>query len=261
MIARTRRTVLAGLFGYVAMALCQGATAQTTAPQVVRSSVTVLELFTSQGCSSCPAADLLFKSYVDRADLLALSYSVDYWDYLGWKDTLASPKFTARQRAYGKTLGNGQVYTPQMVINGVRHAVGSSRADIDRMVAAARNAAVPQASLLVASRVGDAITIAGIADAAITQVDGAIWLVTVRSQDTIIVKRGENGGRTLTYHNVVRDIVQVGRWSGAATSFRVPTGGVVLGPSDRFALLIQPAGSGLGPGDVQGPVLAAGWVK
>ena len=97
--------------------------------------VTVIELFTSQGCSSCPTADALLESYADRPDVVALTLPVDYWDYLGWKDTLASPKFSARQRTYAKARGDGRVYTPQVVINGLQHAVGSSATDIDRAIA------------------------------------------------------------------------------------------------------------------------------
>ena len=100
MIRTIRRSAILGLISVIT----GSAASAQTAP-----ALTVLELFTSQGCSSCPAADALFKSYVERPDVLALSFSVDYWDYLGWKDTLASPKFTERQRVYGKSVNNGQI--------------------------------------------------------------------------------------------------------------------------------------------------------
>jgi hypothetical protein len=99
----------------------------SAAAQTAVKSPPVLELFTSQGCSSCPAADALFKAYAARRDIVALSMPVDYWDYLGWKDTLGSPKFSRRQRDYAKQRGDGQVYTPQVVVNGRTHVVGSSK--------------------------------------------------------------------------------------------------------------------------------------
>jgi hypothetical protein len=91
----------------------------------------VVELYTSQGCSSCPPADALLKAYAERKDVLALTLPVDYWDYLGWKDTLGSAKHSERQRNYARARGDGQVYTPQVVINGVAHAIGSSKSAID----------------------------------------------------------------------------------------------------------------------------------
>ena len=218
--------------------------------------ITVLELFTSQGCSSCPAADALFKSYLRRPEVMALSYSVDYWDYLGWKDTLASPKFTERQRAYGKSVSNGQVYTPQMVINGARHAVGSSRGDIDAAVAASNGSAAAPA-FRIAATLADGLISVQAAGAQVAPVagpaNGVVWLVTVRGQQTVAVKRGENSGRTLSYANIVRDVAQVGEWTGKAMTVRVPAGSPALGPDERYAVLIQ-----RGP---QGPLLGAGWVQ
>jgi hypothetical protein len=231
--------------------LAGGAAAAQSAP-----AITILELFTSQGCSSCPAADALFKSYVERPDVLALSYSVDYWDYLGWKDTLANPKFTERQRGYGKAVSNGQIYTPQMVVNGARHVVGSSRGDIDAAVTASRGSAAAQAFKVDASRADGNITVQSAGGAAASPLAGPaagiVWLVTVRGQQTIAVKRGENGGRSLTYFNSVRDVTQVGEWTGKPATFRLPVG-TMLGADERYAVLIQR--------HAQGPLLAAGWVK
>jgi hypothetical protein len=222
--------------------------AQTALP------ITVLELYTSQGCSSCPAADALFKSYVERPDVLALSFSVDYWDYLGWKDTLASPKFTERQRGYGRSISNGQIYTPQMVVNGARHVVGSSRGDIDAAVTAARGASAAQAFKVEASRVDGGIALqAGAVSAVAQPASGVIWLLTVRGKQTISVKRGENSGNTLTYFNSVRDVAQVGEWTGKSTTVRFPVGAAPLGPDEQYAVLIQRG--------AQGPLLGAGWVK
>ena len=100
----------------------------------------VVELFTSQGCSSCPPADAILAELARRPDIVALTFPVDYWDYLGWKDTLAHPLFTARQRAYAHARGDRQVYTPQMVVNGTKPCIGSDRAQIDALIGSGRGA-------------------------------------------------------------------------------------------------------------------------
>jgi hypothetical protein len=213
-------------------------------------SATVLELFTSQGCSSCPAADVLFRSLASRPGVIALSYSVDYWDYLGWKDTFASPKFTDRQRVYGRNVSNGQVYTPQMVINGNSHAVGSSQRDIDTAIAVGRQAKSP-AFMVEAVQTDGSISLRAATGASTAL--GRILLVTVRGPQTLAVKRGENSGRTLTYVNVVRDLTEVGGWTGGSAIIKVPNGAGALAPGERYAILIQAAD--------QGSLLGAGWVK
>jgi hypothetical protein len=234
--------VMAWLLGGLAFAQGTGGSAAPSA------GVTVLELFTSQGCSSCPSADVLFKAYADQPGLIALSYSVDYWDYLGWKDTFANPKFTERQRMYGRTVSNGQIYTPQMVINGASHAVGSSRRDIDAAVTARRP--VP-AFAVDATRADGAIAVRAATAGQAGQ--ARILLVTVRPPQTVAVKRGENSGRTLTYVNVVRDVADVGGWTGGTVVVKPPADGAGLGPGERYAVLIQAA--------AHGPVIGAGWVK
>jgi hypothetical protein len=245
--------IVALLSGGVCAASAQTALPTPSVP--VGAAITVLELYTSQGCSSCPAADALLKSYLERPDVLALSFSVDYWDYLGWKDTLASPKFTERQRGYGKSISNGQIYTPQMVVNGARHVVGSSRSEIDAAITASRSNVVAQAFKLEASRVegGIAIQAGTLASPLLPPAKGVVWLLTVRATQTIAVKRGENSGHTLHYFNSVRDVAQIGDWTGATTTVRLPTGVAPLGPDERYAVLIHRG--------AQGPLLAAGWVK
>jgi hypothetical protein len=226
------------------------AVAAQTAP------IAVLELFTSQGCSSCPAADTLFKTYVERPDVMALSFSVDYWDYLGWKDTLASPKFTERQRGYGKSISNGQIYTPQVVVNGKKHVVGSSRADIDAAVTAANGSSSAQAFRIDASRVdgGISVQVAEIpALQTLPPANGVILLVRVMGKIPVAVTRGENSGKTLTYFNSVRDVAFVGEWTGKSTTVRLPPGAAALGAGERYAVLIQRG--------AQGALLGAGWVK
>ena len=209
----------------------------------------VIELFTSQGCSSCPAADAVFKSYAARRDLVALSMSVDYWDYLGWKDTLASPKFSKRQRAYAQARGDGQVYTPQVVVNGRDHVVGSSKGDIEAALKA--HAAKPSALTLAAGLEKGTITI-NIGQASDVVSEMTVWLAVVQSEANIDVKAGENRGRKLTYFNVVRDLVPAGMWSGATTTIRQSASALSSGANQRFAVLVQ-RGTG-------GPIVAATWV-
>jgi hypothetical protein len=155
----------------------------------------VVELFTSQGCSSCPRADKLFESYAKRNDVLALSFSVDYWDYLGWKDTLASPRFTQRQRAYAKTRGDGQIYTPQLIVNGLTHVNGASHREIE-----------------------------GALNSTASQTTPAWVPMSMRLEAghlEVAIGRGENAGRTVTYHNVVRDVMPIGMWSGKHMTVRL----------------------------------------
>jgi len=210
----------------------------------------VIELFTSQGCSSCPAADALFKTYAARRDVIALSMPVDYWDYLGWKDTLASPKFTKRQRAYAKLRGDGQVYTPQAVVNGMRHVNGAARQDIDAALAASRPEA--GAAVIKASLVDGTITIE-VASAAPSAADSTIWLVVLQAEAQVEIRAGENRGRNLTYYNVVREMLPLGMWSGAATTIKQQTAALSGTAGDRYAVLVQ---KGMG-----GPILSAAWIE
>jgi hypothetical protein len=228
-------------------ALAVPAHAQTPAP----GSLPVLELFTSQGCSSCPAADALFKGYAARRDVVALSMPVDYWDYLGWKDTLANAKFTQRQRAYAKLRGDGQIYTPQVVINGRQHVVGSSKADIEKALKSAGGGDAA-ATQLTATISGDKITIDLPAAGSGAGADMTVWLAVVRPEAQVDVKSGENRGKKLIYFNVVRDILPAGMWSGAATSIKHSLAAVSRSGEDRLAVLVQK-----GPG---GPIVAASWI-
>lgn len=209
--------------------------------------VAVLELFTSQGCSSCPPADTVLKSYVGRGDIIALSFSVDYWDYLGWKDTLASPKYTRRQRAYAVIRGDGQVYTPQVVVNGGQHVVGSSTGEIE---AAIKSSSAEFAKQRVPVRVSMAggelsIDLGGVTKTANQAIDGTVWLAVVQPEATVAVRGGENGGRKLTYHNVVRDFTSVGNWSGAASTIKIAESSLNRAPDQQVIVLLQGSKNGL----------------
>jgi hypothetical protein len=209
-----------------------------------RSHPAVVELFTSQGCSSCPAADALLKTYAPRRDVIALSFAVDYWDHLGWKDTLASPKYTARQRAYAKSLGTGNVYTPQVVVNGAAQAVGSNKAEIEKAIFETRTE--PAGAVIDVTRNQDAkrVTIdVGAALASGGAPSATVWLAVVAPRVDVEVKRGENRGRTLTYHNVVRELTPIGMWSGKPMKIELPAS-AVMEPGDRCAVLLQADGGG-----------------
>jgi hypothetical protein len=223
---------IAGGLAAAAMSLAAPAVAQPAAP------VQVVELFTSQGCSSCPPADRAVAAISARPEILALSFGVTYWDSLGWKDTFAQKKFTDRQWAYAHGLGHDNVGTPQVVVNGRLDTVGQSVADIEQ---ALRRAALPSggpAVTLRATRVG----VAGAAQKRPAQV----WLV--RYDPNVLqvpVKRGENTGKTLPIKNAVRELTRLGDWSGGPKSYAVTAGPAGL----KTAVLVQ-----AGPG---GPILAA----
>lgn len=225
----------------------------TTAPAQDQRAASVLELFTSQGCSSCPTADALLRSYAERRDIVALSLPVDYWDYLGWKDTLASPKFTSRQRSYADERGDGRVYTPQVVVNGLVHVVGSRKGEIDQALADTATKLAPNRVALVAHSDGKTITIeAGAAPLDGQMRGGTVWLAVVQPSVDVEIRRGENRGKKVTYANVVRDLTPVGMWSDKPTRIELQESAVLQKKGQRCAVLLQ-------QGTV-GAVVAAAWV-
>ena len=215
---------------------------------------TLLELYTSQGCSSCPPADKLMKSYAKRRDIVALSFNVDYWDYLGWKDTLAKRAYSQRQRTYAMKRGDGEVYTPQIVVNGLTHAVGSMPKRIDRAIAVANSErGKPKVPLSVTHKDGKLTISVGGDQPTAVQRSATVWLATVRSKVTVPVKRGENHGQTLTYYNVVHRLTPIGMWSGKKTVIELMDEDVLQGKADNCAILVQ-----FGKG---GPIVAARWMS
>lgn len=223
--------------------------AAPTALGQAATSPTVLELFTSQGCSSCPPADALLKTYIERPGVMALSMPVDYWDHLGWKDTLASPKNTARQKSYAKTLGPGNVYTPQLVIDGAVQAIGSNKVEIEKALRDVAKTGRPIAVNLTATSDGKRMTIE--VGASTSAVPATIWLAVVTPRVEVEIKRGENRGRMLAYHNVVREISPIGMWAGNAMKVELPTS-VLMQPTDRCAVLLQ--------ADNGGRILGSTWL-
>jgi hypothetical protein len=201
---------------------------------------TVIELFQSQGCSSCPPAEANVGAISDRPDVLALAFEVDYWDRLGWKDTFSKPAWTARQFAYAKAMGHGEnVYTPQVVVNGRVVGDGLDASALAGLVSRGdRGAGGPMLGFSGGTvAVGTGTAPAGSAD---------VWLARYIPQAVeVTIPRGENAGRTLRYKHVVREMILLGEWRGEAATFPIPTGDSSLAE----AALVQAHGAG--------PILAA----
>ena len=208
----------------------------------------VVELFTSQGCSSCPPADRLAADLASDPANLILSFNVDYWDYIGWKDTLASPAYTARQKAYAGARGDGHIYTPQAVMGGLTHAVGSDRSEIEAgmKLAAAKGALSVPVKI---SAQGGAYKVEISEGAA--SAGAAVWLMRIQHQKTVAIGRGENSGHSVTYTNVVRSISKLGDWNGKAASYDLPAAQAQGADSDGFAVILQ-AGQPGRPGVILG---------
>jgi hypothetical protein len=206
----------------------------------------VVELFTSQGCSSCPPADAALRDLARRTDLVALTMPVDYWDYLGWHDTLAKPAFTARQRAYAATRGDRQVFTPQVVVNGTGACIGSDAAGLEQLIQAGRPG--PGVGIALSESGGTvAVEIAGATSGAGRGDSGEVWVLPVAKAREVAIERGENRGKTITYANVVRGMTRIGEWRGAPLRLEVPLA-TAKGEGDAYVVLLQaPRGEKLGP--------------
>jgi len=200
----------------------------------------VVELFQSQGCSSCPPANANLAKVADRPDVIALTYAVTYWDGQGWKDTFAQPKFTARQWDYAHALRHDNVFTPQVVVDGRRDGVGADPADFARLIAPSGAALAGPAIRLAADKVtiGAGAKPTAPADVWIARYDPRILNVPVRG--------GENTGRTLPHKDVVRELIRLGAWNGAAETLALPA---PTAPGLATAILVQSAKTG--------PILAA----
>ncbi len=216
----------------------------------------VIELFTSQGCSSCPAADRLLAELYADPSLVPLSLPIDYWDYLGWKDTLALPGHTLRQKAYSQVRGDREIYTPQVVVNGVAQVIGSDRAGIENAVTQTRQHA-SSLSVPVQLTVGDErLTISLPGRERPDLGGGEVWLCPLSGSVSVGIGRGENRGRTITYTNVVRRWVKLGTWSGKSESFVVPLDAIRLDGIDTVAVILQ-SGSFERPGAILGASLTS----
>jgi hypothetical protein len=213
----------------------------------------VLELFTSQGCSSCPPADRLVGQLANDPSLVALSVPIDYWDYLGWRDTLASPAHSARQRAYARARGDGQVYTPQIVVNGSADALGSDQAAVERAIAQTdRKTGVMSLPVTLAVS-GATLNIAVTGDDK-TPAPAEVWLCPLAKTVSVAIGRGENRGRTITYHNVVRNWLKLGTLTDTPSTWNVPIAQIKADGIDAAAVMVQ-EGSHDKPGVILGAAL------
>jgi hypothetical protein len=210
----------------------------------------VVELFTSQGCSSCPPADEYLGEMTARSDIIPLAFHVDYWNYIGWSDPFASKQMTHRQKAYSKALGQRYIYTPEMVVNGTTQEVGSNRHGVEALIEAAHKA--PQS--------GPSISLTREDDGRIRLRVGAgakematIWLVKFDREHTTSVATGENEGRTLTDYNAVRTLHQLGSWTGAAVDMVYDANEPDEPGNGGCAVLVQRDGTG--------PIIAAAMLK
>jgi hypothetical protein len=215
----------------------------------------VVELFTSQGCSSCPPADKVLGELANDQSILALSLPIDYWDYLGWKDTLARAPHTARQRGYAAMRGDRQVYTPQTVVNGSVHVLGSDRDAIESAIKKTQKLpgtlSVPVKVLVNGDRVNVAVPAS---DQPVASSE--VWMCALSRSVPVAIGRGENRGRTVTYHNVVRKWVRLGPWAGTAQTWTVTKSELGSEGADAVAVLIQ-AGTVESPGTMLGAATAA----
>jgi hypothetical protein len=228
-----KSVIRAGLV-IAAFALAQPAGAE--APQQA-AGLTVVELFQSQGCSSCPPAIANVNAIAGKPGVLTLIFAVDYWDSLGWKDTFSKHAFTRRQQEYARGLHNADIATPQVVVNGRKDLIGSDAKELAAAVAATPKPSVPVTLTAAQVSVGDGIAPIAPAD---------VWLVRYDPRIlNVAIKAGENGGKTIGHRDVVKEMTRIGHWNGKAASYPVPIGG---DPALKTAVLVQPPG---------GPILAA----
>jgi len=239
MIVRRLLRPLAGLAAVLAIAA--PAAAETLRPHPKA----VVELFTSQGCASCPPADALLSSLAGDADVIALAYHVDYWDYVGWPDTFGSSDNSNLQRSYAKGWNSSRIYTPQMVINGTKDVVGSRRNEVQTALDAAVlslpveiNMTSHMLKIVVPPRPGDK--------------DAVIWLVTYRDRAEVQIDSGENAGKSMIYTQVVTKRQLLGMWEAATgAQLKLPRDEVMDENSTGVAVLVQQDDNGL-PGPIIG---------
>jgi hypothetical protein len=204
-----------------------------------RAAPVVVELFTSQGCNSCPPADAYLGELSKRQDVLALSLHVDYWDYIGWRDPFAQHQFTERQREYSHALAQRYVYTPQIVVNGKLQGVGSDKGDIDQLITRALKDNSPRPVIEVGN--GTVSIERGPSEPAI------VWLVTFDAQHRTSVARGENAGKRLANYNVVREWRELGRYQGEKVTLPMTFDAATMGGRGCAILVQQRTNNGPGP--------------
>lgn len=239
-------------FAFAAMVLGLAPSARAAA---MAEPVVVVELYTSQGCASCPPADAFLSELSERKGLLALSFHVDYWNYMGWKDPFSSPQMTARQRAYSQRLGQRYVYTPQMVVDGSMQAEGSARTKIEAMLVEARRdidkklplrigrGGVNEVKIILPARRTAGKKSQPTEAATDKPRTATLWLVAYDNKHTTAIAKGENRGRTLSYFNVVRSVKPVATWEGKQSEVVLNLAEEIAAGYQNCAVLLQ-AGEG-----------------
>jgi hypothetical protein len=244
-VAMPKRVTFAA--GAVAVAMLLAAVPALADPRAV------VELFTSQGCSSCPPADKIIGDLAKDPSVIALSLPIDYWDYLGWKDTLADSRFTARQRAYSSMRGDREVYTPQVVVNGVTHVLGSDRKGIEAAVATTQG---ERGIMSVPVKLSKGDGHINVSVGAVAGQHAEVWICAISKSVPITIGRGENRGEQIVYHNVVRNVLKVGDWNGSASTWSVPLENISRDGIDAAAVYVQD-----GNRDKPGPMLGAAYTS
>lgn len=207
--------------------------------------LTVVELFTSQGCSSCPPADAFLGRLAQQKNILALSFHVDYWDYIGWRDPYASGAFTQRQKGYASHFRKSFVYTPQMVVQGVTEATGSDEYTVKRLIKQAGSA--PDVPIDITQNKSGGLTVT--ISAGRRPAHAGVWVALFDREHKTAVKRGENRGRVIHNYNVVRHFQKIGDWRGNKMVLNLPASVLKSHAGDACAIFLQ--------SEMKGPILGA----
>lgn len=250
----TRMTPRSLLFGLGRIGLLAGLITAGSAARAAERAQAVIELFTSQGCASCQPASRLMADLAKRPGVIALTFPVTYWDYLGWKDAFGLTAFNERQRAYASQRGERQVFTPQTIVNGEASLARSDRDSLERRIGQVR---IPFPVQVRSSEQGDRIAIE-IDAASGSEMQGEVWLLPVLHRRTIAVGKGENKGKVIEYVNVVRALQRVGVWSGRAARYEVPRASARIGEADTYVVVLQ-SGSKAHPARILGAAAAPGF--
>ncbi len=252
-MATLRRLRMAGL-----AVLCLAAASQVQAEdRIFTSPRGVVELFTSQGCSSCPPADAALYQLTLKDDIVAISYHVDYWNYRGWADTLSDKRYSDRQYGYARTLGNANVYTPQAVLNGRADTAASDPLGIEKTLVSMKQEGRGLDVTISAALSSDELKIdvgagAGKAD---------IIIAYFADKSTVAIDRGENTGRTLDYYHAVTDIATIGMWSGKPQTITLPSAMLSKAGHDGCAILLQTHDADGNPGAILGAAILEDYKK
>lgn len=238
--------ILAFGAGLVWATLLGVASAGHAQPPVTKNTTPVLiELFTSQGCSSCPPADALLNQLRNEPNLITLSFSVDYWNYLGWRDTLSSPENSERQRDYALARGDGRVYTPQIVVDGIMHVNGANEAAVEMAVRkTSRRLKDVKVPMTMKAEGNSLVVDISAAPETSDMREGTVWLAVAKDKETVAITRGENRGKKITYSHPVRELTPIGIWKGEAMTLRLPLKELHTIGGECLVAMLQVEGSG-----------------